>query len=162
MGSAGSPEVQGGGLEIFAPGGRIISPALLEQLRNTPPLSAEQAANLATFLSQSPLNKILADHIALYAVTSMVVGRQPTPTQGGQIARPADLAPGFEWADDYWDNKCDELNDSFPPACKALLALRIQPGIDLLIESQSSSIVGEDISYFAIGVSPELGQLGTL
>ncbi len=139
---------------IFGPGGEILDPGLLEQLQNTPPLSVVDAAKWATFFDAFSTNRYLSDRLTLFALTSIVTDR---PLQ--QAIQENALQGVVEWADDKWDHECDEgHNDSFPPRCASLFALRLSSSLALVIESHLGDI-DREISYYAIGVGPDPATL---
>jgi hypothetical protein len=147
---------------IFAPGNRLADPVLLKRLETTEPLTPTAAADLATFLSQYPGNKSLAEHVAEFALISIATDSRLQPIIQQIVA--FDVA---DWWEDFWDGGSDEPNirrstsvaaSQTQPPYSQLFALPLLSGLALLVESH---IDGEDISYFVIGVSPDPAELSS-
>src|SRR5215813_12690266 len=91
---------------ILSHGNKLLDPVLLRRLQNTPPLSAVQAAKLATFISAYPGNKCLADHLAQFALVAVVTDDRILPTIQAMTAS-FDFG---DWLEDFLDGG-DEPSD---------------------------------------------------
>ncbi|TMC15573.1 MAG: hypothetical protein E6J34_21810 [Chloroflexi bacterium] len=139
---------------VFAPGNKIVDPALLERLQETEPLTPTDATKLAVFLSAYPGNRCLTEHLALFASISIVSNRRVQQTLQ-KITSPQTLVA----LEDLGDWGCDDPEPEDSSRCHALFVLPLPsnftgvPSLALVVESSPSDVDEKEISYFAIGVS---------